>query len=351
MIANLLLDLPSPSVRIVFCPAVAVALAQVEAHANLPPEGVKLVACHWGKLAGIATVIDDALRSLAEAAQGCWPDWYTGEADSSVADAILLEAATEEAVPVQVRHLVLPPWLRQARDCCHQSCLPLPEGFPNATHAAQLSLALAPERLLLVLAVTDSTPAPGALLALARAAEWFAREAGATVAVLLPEALRGHCELDSISFAAMELPLRRPAGEAEEEKSRLFVWPRHGKPHPNSRGEQLLARRLGEEGSELAGLFRFNQSVETCRGSRFLVDLLWPEGRVVIEVDGYRWHSDRETFSGDRHRDYELMISGFLVLRLPHDEVVDDVELALAKIRDVVAFRRRQLFDAQGGNS
>ena len=47
-----------------------------------------------------------------------------------------------------------------------------------------------------------------------------------------------------------------------------------------------------------------------------------------------------ERFSCDRRRDYELIVSGYLVIRLPQDEVVEDVELAVEKIRDVVLFRR-----------
>jgi very-short-patch-repair endonuclease len=74
----------------------------------------------------------------------------------------------------------------------------------------------------------------------------------------------------------------------------------------------------------------------------YLVDMLWPEGKVVIEVDGYRYHGNRFAFSEDRHRDYELLLSGYLVLRLPHDEVIADVAIALEKIRDVVRFRRKE---------
>jgi very-short-patch-repair endonuclease len=90
----------------------------------------------------------------------------------------------------------------------------------------------------------------------------------------------------------------------------------------------------------LAGLFRFNIRVATRNGNKYLVDLVWTEGKIIIEVDGYEFHSDRGTFSGDRRRDYELIISGYLVIRLPQDEVVEDVGLAVEKIRDVVLFRQ-----------
>jgi very-short-patch-repair endonuclease len=116
------------------------------------------------------------------------------------------------------------------------------------------------------------------------------------------------------------------------------VWPVQGRPHPYSPGEQLLARKLGDEPT-LGPLFTFNQRVRTRFENDFLVDLVWPAGKVVVEVDGYEHHGNRYAFSLDRRRDYELTVSGYLVLRLPHDEVMADIELAIEKIRDVVRLR------------
>lgn len=101
----------------------------------------------------------------------------------------------------------------------------------------------------------------------------------------------------------------------------------------------MLARLL-ENDPELTGLFQFNQPIQTTRGTRYLVDLIWRAGEVVVEVDGFRHHSSQQSFSADRRRDYELLISGLVVLRLPHDEVIDDPEVAVEKIRDVVRWRK-----------
>jgi very-short-patch-repair endonuclease len=120
---------------------------------------------------------------------------------------------------------------------------------------------------------------------------------------------------------------------------RVSVSPLIGRPNPASPGELMLASRL-ERDEQLAGLFRYNVRVETARGTSPLVDLVWEEGKLVVEVDGFYFHSSAEAFARDRNRDYELAISGYLVLRLPGDEVVADVELAVEKIRDMVAFRR-----------
>jgi len=71
------------------------------------------------------------------------------------------------------------------------------------------------------------------------------------------------------------------------------------------------------------------------------VDLLWRAGRLVIEIDGYRIHSGRTAFGHDRQRDYELLLSGYHVLRLTHDEVITDVARVLEKIHNVVRHCRQ----------
>jgi very-short-patch-repair endonuclease len=206
--------------------------------------------------------------------------------------------------------------------------------------AAQLALAIAPRDLLIVLSVVGGEQPAGRLLGLARASEWIGRTTGARVLVIVPPSLSRSSELDSISYEAIpNLPVTAQSPPRVSESRPVDVWPIIGRPHPYSPGEQLLASRLAAD-EMLGGLFRFNVRVETTLDSRFLVDLLWPEGRLVVEVDGYEYHSNRLAFSLDRRRDYELLVSGYLVLRLPHDEVMDDVEVAIEKIRDLVRFRR-----------
>jgi very-short-patch-repair endonuclease len=45
----------------------------------------------------------------------------------------------------------------------------------------------------------------------------------------------------------------------------------------------------------------------------------------------------------DRHRDYELTLSGYTVLRLANDEIAQDIEKSLEKIRDLVHLRRTHI--------
>ncbi len=47
-------------------------------------------------------------------------------------------------------------------------------------------------------------------------------------------------------------------------------------------------------------------------------------------------------FGNDRHRDFELLTAGYLVLRLTNEQVAADLPLAIEKIRAVVQLRRQR---------
>lgn len=51
------------------------------------------------------------------------------------------------------------------------------------------------------------------------------------------------------------------------------------------------------------------------------VDACWSEAHLVVELDGYAYHSDREAFQRDRERDIRLQLAGYVVLRFTHHDV------------------------------
>ena len=53
-------------------------------------------------------------------------------------------------------------------------------------------------------------------------------------------------------------------------------------------------------------------------------DVLWRERRLVVELDGYAYHSSRASFAADRRRDRELQRRGFVVLRFTYQEITDE---------------------------
>lgn len=102
-----------------------------------------------------------------------------------------------------------------------------------------------------------------------------------------------------------------------------------GRPHPQSPGEQILAPLLPG--------FRSN-IYRVCRH----VDFLHEEVRVIVEVDGYTFHSDPDVFHRDRDQDVKLAEQGYLVLRFTHGDVVRDPQQVAARIMAVTRQRAEE---------
>jgi very-short-patch-repair endonuclease len=62
------------------------------------------------------------------------------------------------------------------------------------------------------------------------------------------------------------------------------------------------------------------------------VDFLWREQGLIVEVDGFQFHSSRAAFERDRRRDAELQAAGLRVLRVTWRQVVDAPYAALTNL-------------------
>jgi very-short-patch-repair endonuclease len=67
------------------------------------------------------------------------------------------------------------------------------------------------------------------------------------------------------------------------------------------------------------------------------VDLLWRETRLVVEVDGYAYHSGRAAFERDRARDAQLQATGFRVMRVTWRQLADEPERVIAQLAQALA--------------
>jgi len=317
------------------------------------------------------------VEQLAQAALYLWPDWYEGVASlAGKADDNEGESVLQEINEFRVHNAALKidhNWFRQAMHLCLAGQRPITRKHGLTTQVRQLANCLRGSDLCIVVVAPEISEVVGAALSLAKGCEWLAKEADAKVLLAVPAGTETKTNLSAIPFfdasqrhGAEKAPsqvqkeqapasLERPqsdglsydfsSGPCEQ---KFLVQPLIGRPHPGSPGEQILAAALSKD-AELSGLFQFNLPVETTRGTRYLVDLIWAAGRVVVEVDGFRHHSSILSFRSDRRRDYELLISDFVVLRLPHDDVVADPGIAVEKIRDVVRWKKtlRSNFDAE----
>ena len=68
----------------------------------------------------------------------------------------------------------------------------------------------------------------------------------------------------------------------------------------------------------------------------FTVDFLWPERRLVVEVDGWDAHGTRAAFEADRERDTHLKLLGFEVVRFTWRQLRDDPAAVAAALRELL---------------
>ena len=67
------------------------------------------------------------------------------------------------------------------------------------------------------------------------------------------------------------------------------------------------------------------------------VDLLWRDERLVVEVDGFAFHSGRAAFERDRARDADLQAAGYRVLRFTWRQLTATPERVIARLAGALA--------------
>jgi very-short-patch-repair endonuclease len=104
-----------------------------------------------------------------------------------------------------------------------------------------------------------------------------------------------------------------------------------GPSHTRSEAERRLLRLI--RAAELP------RPQVNARVGAFVVDFLWPEHKLAVEVDGFAYHSSRAAFERDRRRDASLAAGGYTVLRVTWRQLVDSPEAVVARIAAALAAR------------
>jgi very-short-patch-repair endonuclease len=71
----------------------------------------------------------------------------------------------------------------------------------------------------------------------------------------------------------------------------------------------------------------------------FTVDFLWPDRRLVVEVDGFHAHGTRSAFESDRARDVELRLLGYVVLRFTWRQLTEQPREVTRALRTLLVGR------------
>ena len=71
----------------------------------------------------------------------------------------------------------------------------------------------------------------------------------------------------------------------------------------------------------------------------YKADVAFPDVQVVVEVDGWAFHSAPEDFEADRVRQNRIVLSGWTVLRFTWLDLVETPERVIAEIRRAISAR------------
>jgi hypothetical protein len=122
----------------------------------------------------------------------------------------------------------------------------------------------------------------------------------------------------------------RTTGRRGGRRLRALVAAHHG-PTPETRSalEHRFLRLCHH-----AGLPTPAVNVRVCD---YEVDAVWPEQRLVVELDGYAFHHTRDVFEADRVRDAALQLAGYRILRVTHRRLVEEPSSIVETIRTLLA--------------
>lgn len=170
--------------------------------------------------------------------------------------------------------------------------------------------------------------------ALSDAAAWIAAHGQTAVWV----DVTGIDGLERFPLVELSTPTDGPVPDPDTPAERVLIPPVSGLPAPNSPAEQTLERHLATQGWAVGR--RWNTLVDggSPLDPRMRVDLVWPDARVVVEVDGPD-HRSTAKYAADRGRDNLLQRRGFIVLRFTNEQVVDDVATVATQVRQALEER------------
>ena len=148
--------------------------------------------------------------------------------------------------------------------------------------------------------------------------------------------LASHLSLDALARACHEAGVLHNATPRQVEAvlakrpttkgaTKLRAVLRGDMPVTLSELERRFQRRLKEAGLPLP------ETNRPAHGRR--VDCRWPDQRLTVELDGYRYHHSRHAWEQDRRREREARARGDEFRRYTYGDVVESPRLMLAELR------------------
>lgn len=216
-----------------------------------------------------------------------------------------------------------------------------PQRFRPEVRAAGLARVLADSYRRSPLALLVEPPDPGGRAAdvVITACEWLAHHGGFPV-WLAGTTARPHDRLPTVTVSLAQDPPDRNGSTPDPPPTATLVrLPAvAGAPHPASRSERALEAALAKlpwaTGRVWNRTFQPDPLTNPIR-----VDLMWPDERCAVEIDGEE-HRGKRHYEDDRRRDTVLQFAGFAVLRYTNTRVARDLAAVLAELEGFITNRR-----------
>lgn len=169
-----------------------------------------------------------------------------------------------------------------------------------------------------------------AVTAVARTLIDFASEAGSSeIARAFSEARAKRAVTDSQLAQALH---RAPSTHRGASIVRAML--RDGSSYDRSVAERVMRERLGQADLPPA--------IANVIVNGYLVDFLWPDAKVILEVDGYATHGSRDAFERDRKRDQVHAAAGYIVIRITWHQLINEPLAVIARIAQALARREAE---------
>ncbi|HUA43593.1 MAG TPA: type IV toxin-antitoxin system AbiEi family antitoxin domain-containing protein [Solirubrobacteraceae bacterium] len=122
--------------------------------------------------------------------------------------------------------------------------------------------------------------------------------------------------------------------------------------NPHHRGTKRLRRfvdnprnptrsPLEDDFLAFAGQYGLPAPVTNTHVLGYEVDVLYPVERVIVEIDGYPFHSDRDSFERDRDRDADMLAADHLTVRVTKERLNQTPEREARRLNHILEARRK----------
>jgi very-short-patch-repair endonuclease len=72
----------------------------------------------------------------------------------------------------------------------------------------------------------------------------------------------------------------------------------------------------------------------------YMVDALFPDEKVIVELDSWPFHKGRIAFETDRERDADTLAKGFVTIRVTEDRLNDQPNEEANRLHAILEQRR-----------